>query len=119
MGPDVKTLEDLREALRAFAKERDWGQYHSPKNLAMALSAEVGELLEVFQWLTEEESRSLTPEARAAATGEIADVLIYLVQLSTQLDIDPLAAARDKMKVNAKKYPADASRVSLGKNTER
>lgn len=111
-------LENLRDQLRNFAAERDWDQFHSPKNLAMALSVEAGELLEVFQWLTEEQSRSLTPEAQAAASEEIADVLLYLIRLGDQLGIDPIDAAQRKLVANAQKYPADKARGSNKKYTE-
>jgi dCTP diphosphatase len=111
-------LESLREDLRDFAQARDWGPFHSPKNLAMALSAEAGELLEVFQWLTEEQSRSLDPKAQAAVSDEIADVLLYLVRLGDQLGIDPAAAARRKLIENAQKYPVDKARGSSKKYTE-
>ena len=87
-------LDQLRDALREFAAARDWDQFHSPKNLAMALSVEAAELLEVFQWLTEEQSRNLDAAAQAAASDEIADVLLYLVRLADELGIDPVAAAR-------------------------
>jgi NTP pyrophosphatase (non-canonical NTP hydrolase) len=80
----MNELEGLREALRKFADARDWNQFHSPKNLAMALAAESGELLEIFQWLTEEQSRKLDPKAQAKATEEIADILLYLVRLGDQ-----------------------------------
>ena len=111
-------LEDLREQLRRFAAERDWDQFHSPKNLAMALSAEAGELLEAFQWLSEEQSRRLSPEALEAASEEIADVLLYLVRLSDKLGIDPIAAARRKLEKNAERYPADKARGNSRKYTE-
>ncbi|MFO1397401.1 MAG: nucleotide pyrophosphohydrolase [Burkholderiales bacterium] len=112
------SLDALRDALRAFAAERDWEQFHSPKNLAMALSVESAELLEVFQWLTEAESRALAPAAHAAAADEIADVLLYLVRLADALGIDPLAAAERKMRANAQKYPADKARGTSRKYTE-
>ena len=111
-------IENLREQLRAFAAERDWDQFHSPKNLAMALTAEAGELLETFQWLSEEQSRRLSPEMLAAAGEEIADVLLYLVRLSDKLGIDPIAAAKSKMFANAVKYPVDKSRGNAKKYTE-
>lgn len=111
-------LERLREQLREFAAARDWDQFHSPKNLAMALSAEAGELLEIFQWLTEEQSRSLAPEAHAAASDEVADVLLYLVRLADQLGIDPIAAANRKIVANAEKYPVDKARGNSRKYTE-
>ena len=111
-------LETLRQQLRDFASARDWDQFHSPKNLAMALSAEAGELLEVFQWLTEEQSRALADDARAAASEEIADVLLYLVRLADQLGIDPIAAAHRKLAANDRKYPVEKARGSNKKYTE-
>ena len=111
-------LDSLREQLRAFAAARDWDQFHSPKNLAMALSAEAAELLEIFQWLTEEQSRSLAPDAHAAASDEVADVLLYLIRLADKLGIDPIAAARRKIVANAARYPADKARGSSRKYTE-
>lgn len=111
-------LESLRDQLRDFAAARDWDQFHSPKNLAMALSVEAGELVETFQWLTEEQSRRLPPETLAAAGDEVADVLLYLVRLSDKLGIDPIAAARRKLLVNAAKYPADKARGNSRKYTE-
>ena len=111
-------LDTLREQLRAFAAARDWGQFHSPKNLAMALAAESGELLEIFQWLTEAQSRSLDPAAQAAASEEVADILLYLVRLSDTLGIDPVAAAQRKLLANAAKYPVDKSRGNSKKYTE-
>jgi dCTP diphosphatase len=100
------SLNDLRERLRQFAAERDWEQFHVPKNLAMSVAIEAAEIMEHFQWLTPEESAAL-PESRRAAVGhEIADVLLYLVRLADVLDIDPLEAALDKMVINARKYPA-------------
>ena len=114
----MSELENLREQLRDFAAARDWDQFHSPKNLAMALAGESGELLETFQWLTEEQSRRPTPEILAAASEEIADVLLYLVRLSDKLGIDPVAAANRKIVANAAKYPADKARGSSKKYTE-
>jgi dCTP diphosphatase len=114
----VTEFENLREQLREFAAARDWDQFHSPKNLAMALSVEAGELLESFQWLTEEQSRRLAPEALAAASDEVADVLLYLIRLSDKLGIDPIAAANRKLLANAKKYPAAKARGNSKKYTE-
>ena len=111
-------LEHLRDELREFAAARDWDQFHSPKNLAMALSVEAGELVEIFQWLSEEQSRRLAPEAKAAASDEIADVLLYLIRLGDKLGIDPIAAAQRKMVANAEKYPADKARGTAKKYTE-
>lgn len=106
----IRTLTDLKSALRRFADERDWEQFHSPKNLAMALSVEVAELVEHFQWLSQEQSRHLSPARKAAVREELADVLIYLVRLSDRLDIDLLQAAGDKLRMNAEKYPVQTSR---------
>ena len=111
-------LDGLRRALREFAAARDWDQFHSPKNLAMALSVEAAELLEVFQWMTEAQSRTLDASTREAASQEIADVLLYLIRLSDQLGIDPLAAAERKLVSNADKYPVDKARGSSRKYTE-
>lgn len=111
-------LEDLRGQLREFAAAREWDQFHSPKNLAMALSAEAGELLETFQWLSEDASCRLSPEALAAASDEVADVLLYLIRLSDKLGIDPVAAARRKLVANAAKYPVDKARGNSRKYTE-
>jgi dCTP diphosphatase len=111
------SLDDLNRRLLRFARERDWEQFHSPKNLAMALAGECGELLEHFQWLTQEQSSSLTPEKRRAVAHEMADILIYLVHISECLGIDLIAAAYDKIAVNEARYPAhrvrgDARRAS-------
>ena len=111
-------FDKLRDQLREFAAARDWDQFHSPKNLAMALAGEAGELLENFQWLTEEQSRRPTPELLAAASEEIADVLLYLVRLSDKLGIDPVAAAHRKMVANAQKYPVEKARGTARKYTE-
>lgn len=111
-------LDGLRTKLREFSAARDWGQFHSPKNLAMALSAEAGELLEVFQWLTEEQSAHLDDAARGAASDEIADVLLYLVRLADALGIDPLAEAQRKLAENERKYPVDKARGTAKKYTE-
>jgi dCTP diphosphatase len=111
-------MEKLREQLREFAAARDWDQFHSPKNLAMALSVEAAELLETFQWLTEEQSRRLDPKAQAAVRSEIADVLLYLIRLGDQLGIDPVAAAQRKLVENAQKYPVEKSRGNRKKYTE-
>ena len=108
----------LRDRLRAFAAERDWDQFHSPKNLSAALSVEASELLEHFQWLKEDESFTLSPEKRAKVAEEIADVLLYLVRIADKLDIDVLDAALKKIEANGKKYPVDKSRGSMRKYTE-
>ncbi len=111
-------LEGLRDRLRQFAAARDWEQFHSPKNLAMALAGEAGEILEIFQWLTEEQSASLDAKTLAHARDEIADVLLYLVRLADRLGIDPAAEARRKIDENERKYPADKARGNAKKYTE-
>ena len=103
-------LTSLARQLQQFADARDWGPFHSPKNLASALIVEAGELLEHFQWLTEDQSRQLMPEKKQAVAHEMADVLLYLVQLSTVLDIDLMDAAQAKLLLNAQKYPVDLAR---------
>ncbi len=100
----------LRDRLRSFATERDWDQFHTPKNLAMALSVEVAELVEHFQWLTAEQSQALEPEVLGKVRAEIGDVLIYLVRLGDKLGIDLLSAASDKLIENERKYPTDKVR---------
>jgi NTP pyrophosphatase (non-canonical NTP hydrolase) len=98
-------LDALRIALANFADERDWDQFHNPKNLAMALSAEAGELLEHFQWLTMEQATRLSPAVKREVAFEVADVLLFLLRLCDKLDIDPIEAAYAKLALNAKKYP--------------
>ena len=113
------TLASLRNQLRRFAEARDWQQFHTPKNLAMALSVEAAELLECFQWLTPEQSTQFSARDRLAIEEEIADVLLYLLRLSDVLDIDPLRAAQRKMTINARKYPVALSRGSARKYSRR
>ena len=114
----MNELDDLQGRLRAFAEEREWQAFHSPKNLAMALAAEGGELLEVFQWMTEAQSRALAPAERSAAAEEMADVLLYLLRLADVLDIDLIASANRKLALNAEKYPVDKARGSSRKYTK-
>lgn len=111
-------LQSLTGALRQFAAEREWEQFHSPKNLACALAVEAAELLEHFQWLTEDQSRRLDATRLAAVRHEMADVLLYLLQLADKLNVDLEAAARDKLALNARKYPAEAVRGSSRKYNE-
>lgn len=108
----------IRDDLRSFAAKREWEQFHSPKNLAIALSVEASELLEHFQWLTEVESSKLDAAKRARVREEIADVLLYLVRLADRLDVDLYEAACDKIKLNAKKYPVAKARGSHRKYTD-
>ena len=111
-------LEMLRDRLRAFADERDWEQFHSPKNLSMALMVEVAELMEHFQWLTEAQSTGLPEETRQAVGEELADCLLYLVRLSDRLGVDLKEAALHKLEKNAQKYPAERVRGSSKKYSE-
>jgi NTP pyrophosphatase (non-canonical NTP hydrolase) len=106
----IDSLEALRTRLRVFVAERDWDQFHNPKNLAMALVAEAGELVEHFQWLTPAQADHLPAETRVEVEHEIADVLIFLVELADRLGIEPLAAAERKLELNARKYPVDKAR---------
>jgi len=111
-------FEDLEARLAEFAAVRDWDPFHSPKNLAMALAAEAGELLEQFQWLTEEQSARLSDERRTAVALEMADIQLYLVRLASRLDIDLVAAAHHKIDLNGEKYPVEKSRGHARKYTE-
>ena len=111
-------LDALRQRLRAFVQARDWDQFHSPKNLAMALVVEAAELVEQFQWLTPEESAAPAPERKAAIAAEMADVLVYLVRLADKLDVDLLDAVSAKMTQNEAKYPAHLVRGSARKYDE-
>ncbi|MFC2082778.1 nucleotide pyrophosphohydrolase [Candidatus Bipolaricaulota bacterium] len=102
----------LMQQLRDFAKDRNWQQFHSPKNLAMALAVETSELLELFQWLTEEQSRRIQPDSddHARCREEIGDILLYLLRLSDELQIDPVEAATSKILTNELKYPISDAR---------
>ena len=102
----MENLIQLRDALREFTSARDWRQYHTPKNLAMALIVEAAELVEQFQWMTPEQSMALNEQQLAAVRDEVADTLIYLVEIADVLNIDLISAARDKIAKNAIKYPA-------------
>lgn len=115
---DPECLLSLREALRQFAREREWDQFHFPKNLAIALSVEAAELLEHFQWMPEADSVTLDEPTKAKVREEMADVFLYLIRLADKLNIDLSAAAADKMRVNATKYPIDKSRGTSKKYTE-
>ena len=112
------SLEDLRTAIGAFITERDWEQFHSPKNLAMALSVEVAEIVEYFQWLTEEQSQNLPPKRVAEVREEIGDVMIYLMALADKLEVDPVEAARAKLEINKEKYPVNLVKGKASKYTE-
>ena len=107
---DDYSIQKLKIALEKFNTERDWGKFHSPKNLAAALSVEASELLEVFMWLTEQESRDISGSIMSNAKDEIGDVMICLTNLASKLGIDPMKAAFEKIEKNAAKYPVDKSK---------
>ena len=111
-------LNSLKQRLRDFAQARDWDQFHSPKNLSMALSAEVAEIIEHFQWLTEEQSKNLPQNKLEEVETELADTLIYLIRLADKLDIDLVAAAERKIEVNEGKYPVEKAKGNAKKYTE-
>jgi NTP pyrophosphatase (non-canonical NTP hydrolase) len=112
---NIKTLTDK---IDKFAKDRDWDKFHSPKNLSMALIAEAGELVEQFQWLTEEESMNLSPEKKQNVTNEIADVLIYALRLCSKLGIDPIKSTEEKIQQNEQKYPIELAKGNAKKYSE-
>jgi dCTP diphosphatase len=114
----MKELNQLKLQLRQFAEERDWDQFHSPKNLSMALIVEAAELVEHFQWLTEEQSRSLEQKQLDKVQEELADIQIYLIRIADKLNIDLLGAVSKKIEANAKKYPPEKVRGSSKKYTE-
>jgi len=114
----IGSIESLRDILREFARERDWDQFHTPKNLSMALIAEAAELVEHFQWVDGETSHLLEEKVRPSVEEEIADIFIYLVRIADKLGIDLYQAAGRKIEINARKYPADKVRGSARKYTE-
>lgn len=111
----MQTLEELKLYLRKFAEDRDWVQFHSPKNLSMALSVEVAELAEHFQWLTEEQSLNLDAERKKKVAEEIADIQLYLVRLADRLDIDILDAVNSKTKANEQRFVIEQVKGSAEK----
>lgn len=115
-APD--SLEHLRRRLAGFAAARDWDQFHSPKNLSMALIAEAAELVEHFQWLTEAASHRLPPAKLDEVRLELADILIYLIRISDKLGVDLIAAAHDKIAINETRYPADRVRGDARRASE-
>lgn len=114
-------IASIQHELRQFAAERDWEQFHSPKNLAIALAVEASELLERFQWLTEDESRALPdrPADYEAVVEELADVMIYLLRLADRLGVDLDRAVPDKIRKNAAKYPVHLARGNAVKYNRR
>lgn len=115
---EITNLDELRLRIREFAFARQWENFHTPKNLAMALIVEAAELVEPFQWLTPEQSQHLDAERHEQVRQEIADVLIYLTRLADMLDIDLLKAAADKIDINARKYPVEQARGNAAKYTK-
>ena len=111
-------MDNLCDSINTFVKEREWEQFHSPKNLAMALSVEASEIVEHFQWLTEEQSYNLSPSEVTAVEEEIGDVLIYLIRLSDKLGINLIDAATTKLEINKQKYPVHLARGNAVKYTE-
>jgi NTP pyrophosphatase (non-canonical NTP hydrolase) len=111
------TIETIERRLRCFSKDRDWDQFHSPKNLSMALSVEASEIVEHFQWLTDEQSRNLSNEKLKEVESELADTFIYLIRLADKLDVDLLKVAMDKMTINEKKYPVSKAKGNATKYT--
>lgn len=111
-------VELLKRQLADFVRERDWSQFHSPKNLSMALSVEAAELLEIFQWQTEQQSSDLDVETQSRVAEELADILLYSLLISDRLGIDLIAAAQTKLQSNARKYPADRVRGSARKYSD-
>jgi NTP pyrophosphatase (non-canonical NTP hydrolase) len=114
-------IKEIQETLRKFAEERDWEQFHSPKNLSMALAGEAAELMEIFQWLTEEQSRNVTSseEDIALIRREMADIFIYLARLADKLDVDIEEAVGEKVRLNEEKYPVSLSKGSATKYSRR
>lgn len=114
----MNQLEELRIRISNFAKERDWDQFHSPKNLSMALIVEAGELVEHFQWMKQRESFELEPDKLQSVEQELADIFVYLIRIADQLGIDLIDASHRKIESNGAKYPADMVRGSSRKYTE-
>jgi NTP pyrophosphatase (non-canonical NTP hydrolase) len=110
-------VDDIKQRLRKFVAERDWQQFNSPKNLAMALIAEAGELVEHFQWLTDEQSKNLDDDQLKAVSHELADIFIYLIRLADELNVDLLKASNEKLLINSKKYPVEKVKGSAKKYT--
>lgn len=114
----LDNLENLRAKINTFVSERDWAQFHTPKNLAMAMIVEAAELVEHFQWDTPIESQHLSPEKHEAVSHELADTFVYLLRLAEVLQIDLIEAANQKIDLNAKKYPIEKAKGSNAKYTE-
>jgi NTP pyrophosphatase (non-canonical NTP hydrolase) len=115
---DLNEIQELSQALQKFAKVRDWEQFHSPKNLAMALAVEAAELLEHFQWMPEQATYKLAPAKQQLVAYELADVFIYLLRICDRLDVDLLAVTKQKMQINEERYPVDKVKGSSKKYSE-
>ncbi|MCY4420529.1 MAG: nucleotide pyrophosphohydrolase [Gammaproteobacteria bacterium] len=113
-----QALEDLKQELKEFAQARDWEQFHSPKNLSMALSVEASELVEHFQWMTEEQSACLDDEKHAAVALEMADIFIFLLRLSERMNVDLMEVTRQKIVLNHQRYPVSKVKGSSKKYSE-
>lgn len=114
----MSELEEIRKAIRKFRDERDWMQFHNPKNLACSISIEAAELLEHFQWKTPEESENISKEKKTEISHEIADIAVYIIELADNLNIDLAAAIQKKLSLNAEKYPVAKAKGSAAKYTE-
>ena len=112
-------LGKIKKIIREFASERNWDKYHTPKNLSMALSVEASELVEIFQWLTQEESKNIDPKDIQSVKDEVADILIYLIRIADKLDIDLEEAILEKIKKNSEKYPVELSKDNAVKYNKR
>ena len=112
-------LDKYKAKIKEFANDRDWDQFHDPKNLSMALSAEIGELLDIFQWLTSEQSKNLSDQDLKLAKEELGDIMIYLIRLSDKLGIDLEEAVQEKLESNADKYPVELSKGNATKYNKR
>mgnify|MGYP001788634299 FL=1 len=117
-GKMTDSLQDLRIRINSFVSERDWAQFHTPKNLAMAMIVEAAELVEQFQWDTPADSQHLSTEKREAVAHELADTFVYLLRIAEVLEIDLIRAANEKIDLNAKKYPVDKAKGSNAKYTK-
>jgi NTP pyrophosphatase (non-canonical NTP hydrolase) len=111
-------IKNVEKTIKKFSEDRDWDRYHSPKNLVMALSGEVGELNEIFQWLTEDESYNLPDNVKQHTEEEIADIAIYLLKICMKLEINIEDAIIKKMEQNEQKYPIDKIKGKFKKYTE-
>jgi dCTP diphosphatase len=113
-----RSLEELHLAIESFIKERDWEQFHSPKNLAVGLSVEASELLEIFTWLTDEESKNLDSDKLSMVEDEVGDILIYLIDFCTAVGLDPIECASQKLIKNSEKYPVSKAKGNATKYTD-